>query len=196
MGQVENIYLRTRKKIATSIGRKTTHGMPSTEKHLDGIRKSDKLTESLYKGHLSEKHIACHKQKELPPPDQALKDVLESINKANAKLGYKLFSYSPGDMEKSPTKEQIKGLRHIVRGSASSFKSVFNNTSRMSPWIRRLVNGVIKLKQIRPMYILLAPKERTVIKHKISRTYKYKKVDFKKGQNKTNLKTQVVYPKY
>lgn len=195
MGQVENIYLRTRKKIATSIGRKTTHGMPSTEKHLDGIRKSDKLTESLYKGHLSEKHIACHKQKELPPPDQALKDVLESINQANAKLGYKLFSYSPGDMEKTPTKEQMKAVRFMDRTSKSSFKALFNSSLCMSPYVKRLVRGMLRYKQIRPMRIFLAPCERTVIKHKASRTFKYKKTDFKKG-NRTDLKTQIVYPKY
>lgn len=198
MGQVE-IYLRTRKEIATSIGRKTTHGMPSTEKHLDGMRKSAKLTDKLSKGHLSEKHIACHKQKDteyMHDPKKALQEVLDGINEFNKKAGSKIQYYSPGDCEHAPAKQQLKAIRFMDRTSKSSFKALFNSSLCMSPYAKRLVRGILKYKQIRPMRILLEPQERVVTKHKASKTYKYRKIDFKKGRSKENTRTQIVYPTY
>lgn len=195
MGQVE-IYLRTRKQRANDMGRKTAHGMASTEKHLDGIYKSENMKENLSQGHLSEKHIACHKQKELPPAKQAIDDVLADINKTNRTLGYQRYYYEPGEINHAPTKEQQRAMRWMNTASSSSFKNLFNRTGTMTPFAKRLVNGVIKLKQVRPMRILLEAQERTVIKHKAAKSYKYRRIDYKKGHSKTGLKAQVVYPKY
>lgn len=147
------------------------------------------------KGYTKNKHIACHQQaKALTEGNQALKDVLADINRLNAELGFKLFSYQPGDTDHAPTKEQKIALQYMVSDNSSSFKKVFCTSLTKSPFVKRIKNGRVTRKQIRPLVITLNPQKHTRVVNKALKAFQYKKVDAKKRNQFSKI--QVVYPVY
>lgn len=202
-GTVITNFKELREHIRVTSGRRTLHGIPKTERALMNV--ANQMNRELSKGHLSEKHIKEHEGNK----NAVITTASERIN-TNLKA-YRDTTGINCSFEASvlsgEAKHSEKMRRAMARANQPQMKAgggkLFSQMMRNTPFGKRVKNGKVTYKLIRPLRIVLeklSPARYEQYKaqgkkNSAGKTPRYRKANNVAYRSRVT-KTQVVHPSY
>lgn len=180
-GEVVNNFGELRVYVREKANKRTFHGIPKTESKLWNLAMALELQDSLNQGHKSEAHVKQHEQpanaqiitgemrvqttQMICVDHNAQLNTKEAIKGRGFAHGYSAEWYYSSAARQSRLDKAVHSTNDRMHAAGGG--RLFSIMMRNTPFSKRLVNGKAKLKQIRPMRIML---ER--VSEKLYATYK------------------------
>lgn len=204
-GEVINNFAELRNHIRVTCNQKTFHGIPKTEAALIRMAANNDRMDQLSKGHLSDKHKEEHdrsKDAVITTAEERIETNLKAYRDRTGLNCYFSTAVLSGEARRSE-----KTRRAIARANQPQMKAgggrLFSQMMRNTPFGKRVKNGKVTYKLIRPLRIVLerlSPARYEQYKLQGKKSSSGKTPQYKRAHNVAYrsrvTKTQVVHPSY
>lgn len=168
-GEVVNNFGELRVYVREKSGKYNFHGIPKNESKLWNLAMSIELQDSLSQGHKAEMHVKQHEQPvnaNIVTGEMRVQTIrlmcADHNEQLNSKETIRVRGFRHGDdvgwyYDSAARKSRLDKVQHQTndRMMAAGGGRLFSLMMRNTPFSKRIRNGKLRLKQIRPLRIML-----------------------------------------